>query len=300
MGRPDSDGLWCVTFELGEAPPLEVLTALEELGSSASIFELESEGLNTTRWQVELLLERKPDLADLRQSLQHLLAPHGIEPGEPRSSRLEHEDWLAKAAMPREPLEVGRFLVHGKDHAHLVGDRQTGLEIEAGLAFGSGDHGSTMGCLLAIERVASRRRPKRALDMGCGSAILAIAMAKAFGARVVAVDNDPIATRVAAENARRNGVGHRVETYCADGYRHRMVAARAPFDLITANILAEPLCNMAGDLRRHLAPGGWAVLSGLLDRQAELVIGAHRHHGLRLRHRLDLDPWTTLVLRLPA
>jgi ribosomal protein L11 methyltransferase len=150
---------------------------------------------------------------------------------------------------------------------------------------------------MALERLAGRRRFRRILDLGCGSGILAIAAARLWPARVIAADNDPVAVAVARANARTNGVGHRVRALASEGYRNPRLRAAAPFDLIVANILADPLCALARASARHLAPGGTLVLSGLLDRQALRVLDAHRRHQLALQARIDVTIWTTLVLR---
>jgi ribosomal protein L11 methyltransferase len=170
------------------------------------------------------------------------------------------------------------------------------IRLDAGQAFGSGEHDSTRGCLLALDRLAGRRRLKRVLDLGCGAGILAIAAAKCWPARILAADNDPIAIAVARGNAERNGVASRVRCLQSDGYDSVVLRRSGPFDLILANILAEPLCDMARATARHLAPGGTAVLSGLLDRQADAVVAAHRPWGLRLRETIGRAPWVTLVL----
>jgi ribosomal protein L11 methyltransferase len=138
------------------------------------------------------------------------------------------------------------------------------------------------------------------LDLGCGSGVLAIAAAKCWPARVLAVDNDPIAVRVAGTNAAINGVAQRMRVVLAEGYAHSSVRRIRPFDLVLANILADPLIELAPALRAHLAPGGRAVLSGLLDRQADAVIAAHRAQGMRLLDRIADGPWTALVLWLPV
>ena len=173
------------------------------------------------------------------------------------------------------------------------------IEIDAGVAFGSGEHATTQSCLRAIDQLARAHRFRRVLDVGCGSGILAIAAAKCWPARVVAVDNDPVAVRVAAHNLRLNGVAARARRSSPTAIATRWCVARRRSTSILANILADPLIELAPALRRHLAPGGHAVLSGLLDRQAEAVIAAHRDQGLRLVHRFDQGPWTALVLRAP-
>jgi ribosomal protein L11 methyltransferase len=207
------------------------------------------------------------------------------------------DGWLARtrAAFPEQ--RVGRrFAVRG---THLSGPRVAGrmtLVLDAGLAFGSGEHGSTRGCLRALERIAYRQ-PRRILDIGTGSGILAMAAARLLHRPVLATDIEPWSVRVGSDNARRNQLGPKLRFRLADGWRNRLVRATAPYDLVLANILARPLCLMAGGLAAHLAPGGTAVLSGLLQTQARAVEAAHRRRGLRLEGRIQEGPWTTLILR---
>ncbi|MGE3295638.1 MAG: 50S ribosomal protein L11 methyltransferase, partial [Geminicoccaceae bacterium] len=186
--------------------------------------------------------------------------------------------------------------VHGSHARDAVPPGAVAIEIDAGLAFGSGEHATTQACLASLDRLARRRRFRRVLDVGCGSGVLAIAAAKCWPARVLAVDNDPIAVRVARENVALNGVAEHVRVELGEGYGHPFVRRLRPFDLVLANILADPLIELAPTLARHLAPAGHAVLSGLLDRQAEAVIAAHRREGLELVDRADQGPWAALVL----
>jgi ribosomal protein L11 methyltransferase len=205
-------------------------------------------------------------------------------------------DWLARTAESFPAQPIGRFWVHG---SHITTTPPAGtvpIQLDAGLAFGSGEHATTQGCLLVLDRLAGRRRFRRALDLGCGSGILAIAAAKLGAARVIAADNDPLAVAVARANAARNRVGHRIRCLFSEGYRNPLLSAFGPYDLILANILADPLCALARGCARHLAPGGLVVLSGLLDRQAARVIAAHRRARLRLRRELTIGIWTTLVM----
>ncbi|MGH6979877.1 MAG: 50S ribosomal protein L11 methyltransferase, partial [Stellaceae bacterium] len=161
-------------------------------------------------------------------------------------------------------------------------------------AFGTGEHATTRGCLLATDHV--KRPPRRILDMGCGTGILAIAAAKLWHRDVLATDIDPESVRVTRVNAKVNGVANAVRAEISPGYRHREIARRAPFNLVLANILARPLMDMAPDLARVLAPGGMAVLSGLLARQEAAVLAAHRAQGLYLVTRIALEGWHTLVV----
>lgn len=206
------------------------------------------------------------------------------------------EGWLARthSAFP-EQLVGRRFAVRG---THLAGPRTPGritIVLDAAVAFGSGEHGSTRGCLRALERVAVRR-PRSILDLGSGSGILAMAAAKLLRRPVLATDIDPWSVRTARQNARRNGLGPRVRVLRADGWQSP-VLRRGGYDLVFANILARPLCLMAKHLARALAPGGTALLAGLLETQARWVLAAHRRPGLVLQARLREGPWTTLVLR---
>ena len=206
-------------------------------------------------------------------------------------------DWVAHSLEGLKPVRAGRFFVHG---SHDRSRRRIGdlaIEIEAGLAFGTGHHGTTAGCLEMIDAVIRRERPVNALDLGTGSAVLAIAIAKLAHIPVLATDIDPVATRVAAQNVRLNGTSAWIETATATGFHHPLFAQRGPFDLIVANILARPLMRLAPDMKRHLAPGGSLVLSGILERQREAVLAAY--NGQRFRHVTTLrrEGWVTIHLK---
>lgn len=205
-------------------------------------------------------------------------------------------DWVAQSLAGLKPVRAGRLLVHG---AHDRDKRRIGdvaIEVEAGLAFGSGHHGTTAGCLAMILETSRTRRPRSALDLGTGSGVLAIAMARLLRIPVLATDIDPVATGVAAVNARLNHVAALVEAVTATGFHHPAFAHRRPFDLIVANILARPLMRMAPQMARHVAPGGTLILSGILARQRAAVIAAYV--GQRFHHRRTLwrDGWVTLHL----
>ncbi len=206
-------------------------------------------------------------------------------------------DWVTKSLEGLKPVRAGRFLVHG---AHDRDQRRPGdlaIEIEAGLAFGTGHHGTTAGCLHMLSTVARREKPRNALDLGTGSAVLAIALAKLCHIPVLATDIDPVAVAVAARNARLNGVAGLVETATAPGFADPLFARRGPFDLIVANILAKPLMKLAPHMAAHLAPGGSIVLSGILERQRDAVVAAY--NGQRFRHvrTLRREGWVTIHLK---
>lgn len=247
-------------------------------------------------WRVEGVRDAGGDDSDLRQRLMLAALATGVSVLLGRSET-EAEGWLARTQAGFPPQHVGRrFLVRG---THETGPPPVGyvvLTLDAGLAFGSGEHGSTRGCLRALEG-AARRRPRRIADIGTGSGILAMAAAKLLRRPVLATDIEPWSVRVARQNADANSVARLVRAVLADGWRSASVRKAAPFDLVFANILARPLCQMARDLARSLAPGGTAILAGLLGSQARMVLAAHRRQGLVLERTLREGDWTTLVLR---
>lgn len=244
---------------------------------------------------MDVYLSGEPDRRLLSDRLQAAASAAGIALPPLESGPLPARDWVAESEAALPPLRIGRFWVRG---AHVDAKPPSGLlplEIEASTAFGTGRHETTAGCLLALEALAERRRVRRALDMGCGSGILAIAMTRLWPLRVLAVDNDQASVLRARLHVRSNRASG-IAVVPSQGYRTRAVARAGPYDLIVANILAGPLIAMALDLRRHLAPGGVAVLSGLLRDQERAVLARHRAVGLRLLERRVLGDWVTLVV----
>lgn len=203
-------------------------------------------------------------------------------------------DWVTKSLEGLKPVRAGRFLVHGSHDRDRRRTGDIGIEIEAGLAFGTGHHGTTAGCLDMLTQVVRREAPRNALDLGTGSAVLAIALAKMVRIPVLATDIDAVATAVAKENVRLNAVSAYVETATAAGFQKPVFARRGPFDLIVANILARPLMKLAPQMAAHLVPGGSLVLSGILDRQRDAVVAAYA--GQRFRHvrTLHREGWVTI------
>jgi ribosomal protein L11 methyltransferase len=278
----------------GADAAIEVAGVLDELAGAVSAFEIsEADAL----WRVEAY-PRTP-LLDPALEVKLALAAAaaggrliGID-----ENPLPERDWLAENRRAFPPLRIGRFFIHGSHHRGRPPPGAIDIEIDAATAFGTGEHPSTRGCLLALDALARRpRRLRRPLDMGTGSGVLAVAAAKSLRGRVLGSDIDCDAARVARHHVRRNGLAGRVRIVCAPGYRSQTVQ-RSRYDLILANILARPLALMARDLKRSLAPGGVAILAGLLARQEAMVISAHRAQGLALQRRFIIEGWSTLILR---
>jgi ribosomal protein L11 methyltransferase len=206
-------------------------------------------------------------------------------------------DWVAASLAGLAPVAAARFIVHGAHDRHRIPPNRIGIEIEAALAFGTGHHGTTRGCLLALDQLLKARRPRRILDVGTGTGVLAIAAARALRRPVLASDIDARSVTAARVNARGNRSGSLVEIHRAAGIGHGRFRQRAPFDLILANILLAPLQRLARPIARVLAPRGCVVLSGLLPIHANAALAAYRLQGLTLERRIILEDWATLVLR---
>jgi ribosomal protein L11 methyltransferase len=207
---------------------------------------------------------------------------------------LADADWLAMALSGLPPVRAGRFFVYGLHDRGRTPPNTVNLRIEAGAAFGTGHHGTTVGCLLAYDALLKRDRFARVLDVGTGTGVLAIAAARTGAEIAVGTDIDPVSVRIARENARVNAAPARFAH--AAGLGHALVRAHAPYDLVFANILARPLVGLAQDIRGALKPGGLVILSGLLRAQERYVKAAYLARGFRLRRRIHRDAWATLVL----
>jgi ribosomal protein L11 methyltransferase len=247
------------------------------------------------RWDITVHFAQAPDETAIRELV-------GLAAGEAIAQAIgfdtvEAKDWVKTTLEELVPVHAGRFTVHGRHDREKVPPNKLGIEIEAALAFGTGHHGTTRGCLLLLDSVLKAASPRRVLDLGTGTGVLAIAAAKARREKVLASDIDSLSVKVAAENARLNGAGTLVEAIRAGGFSAPAFARRGPFDLVLANILANPLRRMATPMSQHLAPGGLLILSGLLLPQARAVVADYRARGLILRRHIQIEGWSSLLMR---
>ncbi|MBT4244003.1 50S ribosomal protein L11 methyltransferase [Planktomarina temperata] len=267
----------------------EALEALEPAPTGVGVFEVEDgKGI----WEVGGYFLDAPDDIDLAL----LSAAFGAGPFV--VSEVPDQDWVAKVRRELPPVEAGRFFVYGSHDAALLPEGRIGLLIEAAMAFGTGHHGTTLGCLRAYDRLLDDgQRFDNVLDLGCGTAVLAMSAARMGAAHVLASDIDPVAVEVALANVKANGLVGRVACVESIGFDSPVLRAGAPFDLIFANILKGPLIELAPDIAAHLAPGGRAILSGLLVEQADEIVEVYQGQGLALETREDLGEWSALTLR---
>ncbi len=249
-------------------------------------------------WQVELYFRDRPDVPALRALVA--LAGGSALAKTLTVERVAPRDWVQASLAGLRPVTAGRFVVHGAHDRARIPPQRIGIEIEAALAFGTGHHGTTRGCLIALDELSHRIKPRHILDLGTGSGVLAIAAAKLFRRCVLATDIDTRSVRVAHDNARLNGVGSLVETAHAAGLNARQIATAAPFDLVLVNILMQPLLRLAAPLARQLMPNAHVVLSGLLPAHAGSVLSAYRAQGLILERRIAIDGWITLMMAAAA
>lgn len=251
--------------------------------------------------KIEAIYDHEPDHTDIETKLSILAAAVGIKTPAFTIKPSPKLDWLKKVAEDFPPLKIARWTIHGAQHRDKVPNRLNALQIDATNAFGTGEHPTTRGCLIMLDRILkSGFRPRRMADIGCGSGILAMACTQAARGRAVGVDLDPDSVQIALRNARMNGLGAAIQYRQGRGYAAPVVKAHAPYDLIMANIFAKPLCQIAKDLRNHLRPGGMAILSGLLTAQADSVIAAHRMQSLIVIRHLKIGEWSVLAFQRPS
>ena len=261
----------------------------------------EADGARPDEWRLDAYFDGEPTAAMLELLAELAPSAAGTEPA---VERVEDRDWVTLSQEGLEPIRAGRFFVHTPAHRDSASPDLIALEIDAGRAFGTGQHETTSGCLVALSRLkAGGAAVADLVDLGTGTGLLAFAALKLWpAARAAASDNDPVAIEVSEENAAINGVGTgrargQLELLVAEGMDHPRLQARAPYDLVIANILAGPLIELAPSVARAIAPGGRLILAGLLDHQAAAVAAAYRRQGMMLSGRIEQGEWPTLVMR---
>lgn len=281
-----------LTTLIGKEPAEALGEAVEELDpmpEGVGVFEIED---GSGLWEVGVYYTEEPD--DV--ALDILAAAFGAKPFV--ISEVPETDWVAKVKRELAPVVAGRFFVYGSHDADKVPEGVESLLIEANMAFGTGHHGTTQGCLRALDRLAGQGVVcTNVADIGCGTAVLAMAAARIWPNPVLASDIDPVAVEVAAANVVANNLEGRVICLEAAGFGHPQLAAAAPYDLVFANILKGPLLDIAPDMAANLCEGGYAILSGLLVEQAEEVAAHYAKNGINLVHREDIGEWSALTLR---
>ena len=282
LGHADSEYLCNILGDILEPVPVSVVAAEED--EQADVWILTAHFLE------------EPDRDALEETIVSLLSGPDAMKGKLVVSIVPEVDWVAESLKGLQPIEAGRFYVHGSHDPKPKKPNLIPLTIDAGQAFGTGHHGTTKSCLLMLDRLTRLIDPVHILDMGCGSGILALAAAAVWKTPVLATDIDPIATDVTSENARLNQLSPLIETKTGPGFRSPLIEERGPYDVIFANILANPLRRMAPELTHALAGNGYAILSGILWHQEKLVLSAYLSQGLKLNWRIRDGDWVTLLV----
>lgn len=297
---------WKLTVEVPQDAVPAIEAALESLDPdnppTVASFEVDEK---FRLWRCEAYFAGKPDQASVRTALLAAAKQSKFDLPELNFSKIEDRDWVAESQKQLQPIRAARYYVHGSHARDAIPKGLIALEIDAGRAFGTGSHETTRGCLLALDRLARRFTPANVLDVGCGSAILALAAWRTWRCPVTATDIDPVAIEVARDNAKLNDIPlsppmpgpDTLRLGVGAGLDLPLVRENEPFDLVLANILMKPLCALAPAISGALSQRGRMVLSGLLNHQAPAVLNAYRLRGLKLEQRFVLGQWTTLLMR---
>ena len=265
--------------------------ALEKLNPppmGVGVFELED---GSGKWEVGAYFHDRPD------EISILILESAFKADGFAISEIPETDWVTKVKRELSPVEAGQFFVFGKHDSHKLPKDRVGLLIEASMAFGTGHHGTTKGCLLALDKLVSRdKKIDEVIDIGCGTAVLAMAVGKVSSSRIIASDVDQVAVEVALANLKANNLENRIACIQATGFEDMQIRSNAPFDLVFANILKPTLLDLAPCIRRYLKSGGHAIISGILDLQAIEIIEVYRQNDLEVQDRIDIGEWVTLTL----
>jgi ribosomal protein L11 methyltransferase len=300
-GPPPNRAAHMMRLSCGEAAARRIAAIIVETfdpaTTAAAAFKEapDTSGSNNGPWIVEAYFGDPPDEANVR-ALVGIVA--GAAAARAASfDRVDEREWVGLSLEGLKPVRAGRFLIHGAHGRDAVKANDIAIEIEAALAFGTGHHGSTRGCLFMLETVTRTRRPRTILDLGTGSGVLAIAAAKLFKRKIHAGDIDSVCVKVAGANAKRNHVAGFVRPVLAKGAAHPLLRAGGPYELVLANILARPLRDLAPQIARLAAPRADIILSGLIGRDVAGVAAAYGVQGIALARRIDIDGWATLLMQ---
>jgi ribosomal protein L11 methyltransferase len=293
-GLPPHKPTHVLRIETDGASARRMTDLLGEVFDPAETAVAAFESVENGPWLLEAYFSRPPNEAAIRELLRGIV---GDRADAAVFTAIDARDWVRTSLEGLKPVRAGRFLVHGSHDRGVAKPNDIALEIEAALAFGTGHHGTTLGCLMALAALLKRGRPRHVLDVGTGTGILAIAAARALKMPVIAGDIDPVAVAVAQGNAKLNAAARHVRFYAAPGVRHARANREHRFDLVFANILAKPLKRLAPSIAAVLAANGTLVLSGLLPGDVPGVLSAYAAQGLRLAEERQRDGWATLVLR---
>lgn len=251
------------------------------------VFELED---GSSEWEVGAYFDDEPDEVSI------LILENAFEATGIVISEIPETDWVSKVKRELSPVEAGRFFVFGDHDSEKLPQDRVGLLIEASMAFGTGHHGTTKGCLLALDSLISKnKRLDNVIDIGCGTAVLAMAVGKVSSSKIIASDVDQVAVEVALANLKANKLQNRIDCLEAMGFENELIKSNAPFDLIFANILKPPLIDLAPSIRIYLKSGGHAIVSGILDVQASEIIEVYHQNNLKVLDRIDIGEWVTLI-----
>lgn len=290
-----AQAVWKLEIILPDAENAELFgAALDDFHFAAAAFEILPD---VGPWRLECYCDGEPDAGELGVALALAALKAGIKEPEYSCAPLPDVNWVAENQKSFRPIRAGRFFVHPSHYEGVIPAGSRSLKVDAATAFGTGEHATTQGCLRAIDDLSKSRTVRAPLDLGCGTGILAMGVAKAWPVVVMASDIDPEAVNVTEYNAVLNGLRGRVRAFEGAGFRNRVLVDNGPYDLIVANILANPLRKLARDVAKNLVPGGDLILSGLLETQQAAVLQAYREQGLKIVKRYPIDRWMTLHLR---
>ncbi len=288
---PQQD-LWQMEFPVDPQHAPAFSEFLDDYAVSTMWYEKEKDS-----WQFEAIFQEIPNEVELEKRFRPVCEVFGIDIPAVTINKLPNLDWVAANYKAFPPLKIARFYIYGSHIENPHPESRIPLQIDAATAFGSGEHETTEGCLWALDQLSETNEFKKPLDMGCGSGVLALAMATILKVPVVAVDNDPEAVRVTASNAIVNNLAGLIKPLHSEGFGDSQVSAQGPYDLIMSNILAGPLCEMSPHMCEVLQSEGFIILSGLLNTQAEKVISTYRLNGCALVDQIIFGDWSTLVMR---